>query len=312
MEEGTELLGRLTNGGVLPMITSCSPGWINFAEYNYGDLLPHLSSCKSPHQMQGAIIKSYWAQEKGYDPKDIFVVSVMPCIAKKFEKEREQEKVNGIPDVDAVITTRELARMIKRSGIMYNRLPDEDWDPDIMGDYTGAGVIFGVTGGVMEAALRTVYFKLVGKEYEKIEFHEVRGHDAGIREASLDINGTVVNVAIASGMKSARVLLDEIRAGKSKYHFIEIMGCPGGCINGGGQPYVRSCFLPNESDDIVDTYKEKRAKALYSEDERQVLRQSHNNPQIIELYEKFLGEPNSHKAHELLHTSYAARVGFND
>ena len=312
MEEGTELLGRLTNGGVLPMITSCSPGWINFAEYNYGDLLPHLSSCKSPHQMQGAIIKSYWAQEKGYDPKDIFVVSVMPCIAKKFEKEREQEKVNGIPDVDAVITTRELARMIKRSGIIYNRLPDEDWDPDIMGDYTGAGVIFGVTGGVMEAALRTVYFKLVGKEYEKIEFHEVRGHDAGIREAAIDINGTVVNVAIASGMKSARVLLDEIRAGKSKYQFIEIMGCPGGCINGGGQPYVRECFLPDEDDDIIDTYKEKRAKALYSEDERQTIRQSHNNPQIIELYEKFLGEPNSHKAHELLHTSYAAREGFSD
>ena len=312
MEEGTELLGRLTNGGVLPMITSCSPGWINFAEYNYGDLLPHLSSCKSPHQMQGAIIKSYWAQEKGYDPKDIFVVSVMPCIAKKFEKEREQEKVNGIPDVDAVITTRELARMIKRSGIIYNRLPDEDWDPDIMGDYTGAGVIFGATGGVMEAALRTVYFKLTGKEYEKIEFTEVRGHDAGIREAAIDINGTVVNVAIASGMKSARVLLDEIREGKSKYQFIEIMGCPGGCINGGGQPYVRECFLPEEDDDIIDTYKEKRAKALYSEDERQTIRQSHNNPQIVELYEKFLGEPNSHKAHELLHTSYAAREGFND
>ena len=176
----------------------------------------------------------------------------------------------------------------------------------------GAGVIFGVTGGVMEAALRTVYFKLTGKEHEAIKFEEVRGHEAGIREAAIDINGTTVNVAIASGMKSAKVLLDEIREGKSKYQFIEIMGCPGGCINGGGQPIVRSCFLPNEADDIYDTYKEKRAKALYSEDERQVLRQSHNNPQIIELYEKFLGEPNSHKAHELLHTTYAGREGFNE
>ena len=312
MEEGTELLGRLTNGGVLPMITSCSPGWINYAEYNYGDLLPHLSSCKSPHEMQGAIIKSYWAQEKGIDPKDIFVVSIMPCVAKKFEKEREQLVTNGYPDVDAVLTTRELARMIRRAGIMFNRLPDEEWDQDIMGDYTGAAVIFGVTGGVMEAALRTVYFKLTGKESEPIEFKAVRGHDAGIREASLDINGTTVNVAIASGMKSAKVLLDEIREGKSKYQFIEIMGCPGGCINGGGQPYVRECFLHNESDDIMDTYKEKRAQALYSEDERQTLRQSHNNPQIIELYEKFLGEPNSHKSHELLHTTYAAREGFNE
>ena len=310
MEEGTELLHRLTEGGVLPMITSCSPGWVNYAEFNYGDLLPHLSSCKSPHQMQGAIIKSYWAQQMGYDPKDVFVVSVMPCVAKKGEKEREQEKVNGIPDVDAVITTRELGRMIRRGGIMFNRLPDEEWDQDIMGDYTGAGVIFGVTGGVMEAALRTVYFKLTGKEKESITFEEVRGHDAGIREASIDINGTVVKVAIASGMKSASVLLDEIRAGKSEYQFIEIMGCPGGCINGGGQSYVRPCFLPNESDDILDTYKEKRAKALYSEDERQVIRQSHNNPQIIELYDKFLGEPNSHKAHELLHTTYAARERF--
>ena len=312
MEEGTELLHRLTEGGVLPMITSCSPGWVNYAEYNYGDLLDHLSSCKSPHQMQGAIIKSYWAKEHGYNPEDVFVVSVMPCTAKKDEKEREQLRVNGIKDVDAVITTRELARMIKRSGIVFNKLPDEDWDQDIMGDYTGAGVIFGVTGGVMEAALRTVYYKLTGKEKDRITFEEVRGHDAGIREASIDINGTTVNVAIASGMKSAKILLDEIREGKSKYQFIEIMGCPGGCINGGGQPYVRPCFLPNEDINILDTYKQKRANALYSEDERQVIRQSHNNPQIKELYEKFLGEPNSHLAHELLHTHYNAREGFND
>ena len=310
MEEGTELLDRLRNKGVLPMITSCSPGWVNYAEYNYAELLPHLSSCKSPHEMQGAIIKSYWAEEKGINPADIFVVSVMPCTAKKFEKERPQLSKNGIKDVDAVITTRELAKMIKRSGILFNRLPDEEWDQDIMGDYSGAGVIFGVTGGVMEAALRTVYFKMTGKEKESITFEEVRGHDAGIREASLDIDGTVVNVAIASGMRSAKVLLDEIKEGKSKYHFIEIMGCPGGCINGGGQPYVRSCFLPDEDDDIIDTYKEKRAKALYSEDERQTIRQSHNNPQINELYKKYLGKPNSHKAHELLHTTYEGRKGF--
>ena len=312
MEEGTELLHRLTEGGTLPMITSCSPGWINYAEYNYGDLLPHLSSCKSPHQMQGAIIKSWWAQQHNVDPKDVFVVSVMPCVAKKFEKDRDQLKVDGIADVDAVITTRELARMIRRSGILFNRLPEEDWDADIMGDYSGAGVIFGVTGGVMEAALRTVYFKLTGKEHDPIEFTAVRGHDAGIREASIDINGTTVNVAIASGMKSAKVLLDEIREGKSKYQFIEIMGCPGGCINGGGQPYIKPTLMPNEPDNIIDIYKEKRAQALYSEDERQVVRQSHNNPQIIELYEKYLGEPNGHLAHKLLHTSYAAREGFNE
>ena len=304
MEEGTELLSRIQNKGTLPMITSCSPGWVNYAEYYYSDLLDHVSTCKSPHQMQGAIIKSYWAKQNGYDPKDVFVVSIMPCTAKKYEKDRPVMEHDGIRDVDAVLTTRELAKMIKRSGINFNKLADEDWDQDIMGEYTGAAVIFGVTGGVMEAALRTVYYKLTGKEYGKIEFNEVRGNDAGIREASLDINGTTVNVAIASGMKSAKVLLDEIREGKSKYHFIEIMGCPGGCINGGGQPYVKPCFLPNEDDDILDTFKAKRANALYSEDERQVVRQSHNNTQVQELYEKFLGEPNSHLAHELLHTTY--------
>ena len=311
MEEGTELLDRIQNGGVLPMITSCSPGWINYCEYNYGDLLPHLSSCKSPHQMQGAIIKSYYAEQKGIDPKDIFVVSIMPCTAKKGEKEREQLKVNGLKDVDAVLTTRELAKLIKRAGILFERLPDEDFDQDLMGDYTGAGVIFGVTGGVMEAALRTVYFVLTGKEHEKIAFEAVRGFE-GVREASIDIDGMIVNVAIAHGMKNAKILLDEIRAGRSKYHFIEIMGCPGGCIAGGGQPVVRPCFLPHEDDDILDTYKAKRAAALYSEDERQALRQSHNNPQIKKLYDEYLGEPNSHRAHELLHTTYAAREGFGE
>ncbi len=311
MEEATELLGRITNGGVLPMITSCSPGWINYAEYNYSDLLPHLSSCKSPHEMFGAIVKSYYAEKNGIDPADIFVVSIMPCTAKKFEKEREQLKTNGFMDVDAVLTTRELAKLIKRSGINFKKLPDEEFDADLLGDYTGAGVIFGVTGGVMEAALRTAYHALTGKEHELIKFEAVRGFD-GIREASIDINGTTVNVAVAHGMKNAKVLLDDIRAGKSKYHFIEIMGCPGGCIAGGGQPYVKPCFLPDEDIDILDTYKEKRAAALYSEDERNAVRQSHNNMQVKALYDEFLGEPNSHKAHELLHTTYAAREGFND
>ena len=311
MEEGTELLERINNGGVLPMITSCSPGWINYAEYNYGDLLPHLSTCKSPQQMQGALLKDYYAAKKDIAPEDMFVVSVMPCTAKKYEKERPELRVNEIPDVDAVLTTRELARMIKRAGIVFHKLPDEEFDQDLMGEYTGAAVIFGVTGGVMEAALRTVYYVLTGTEHEAINFEAVRGLE-GIREASLDINGMTVNVAIAHGMKNAKVLLDEIREGKSKYHFIEIMGCPGGCIAGGGQPLVRSCFMPYEDNDIQDTFRAKRAAALYSEDERQVLRQSHNNPQVKKLYDEYLIKPNSHKAHELLHTTYKAKEGYND
>ena len=310
MEEGTELLNRLKNGGVLPMITSCSPGWVNFAELNYGDQLDHLSTCKSPHQMMGAILKSYYAEKKGIDPKDIFVVSIMPCTAKKYEKERPEMEHDGLRDVDAVLTTRELARLIRRAGIVFNRLPEAEFDNDIVGDYTGAGVIFGVTGGVMEAALRTVYYKLTGKEHEGIKFEEVRGMK-GLREASVEINGTVINLAIAHGMKNARRIMNDIRDGKSKYHFIEIMGCMGGCIAGGGQPLIRSFFLPNEEPNITDNYREKRAQALYSEDERQVLRQSHNNPQIKKLYEEFLGEPNSHKAHELLHTTYHAREKYN-
>lgn len=306
MEEATELLGRVKNGGVLPMITSCSPGWINYAEYYYGDLLDHLSSCKSPHEMEGAIIKTYYAEKKGIDPKDIFVVSIMPCTAKKFEKERPQLQHDGIKDVDAVLTTRELGDLIKRSGINFQKLPDEEFDQDLLGDYSGAGVIFGVTGGVMEAALRTAYFALEGKEYKAIEFTAVRGFE-GIKEATVRMGGMDVRVAIAHGMKNAKPLLDDIRAGKSPYAFIEIMGCPGGCVNGGGQPFVRPSLLPNEDPDILDTYRQKRADALYSEDERQTIRQSHNNPQIKLLYADFLGEPNSHLAHELLHTSYEAR-----
>ncbi len=311
MEEATELLGRIKNGGKLPMITSCSPGWINYAEIHYGDLLDHLSSCKSPHEMFGAILKHYYAAENGIDPKDMFVVSIMPCTAKKAEKERDQLQIDGLKDVDAVLTTRELAKLIKRSGIDFVKLPDEEFDNDLVGDYTGAGVIFGVTGGVMEAALRTAYFALTGKEHGLVKFEQVRGFD-GIKEAEIDINGTKIWIAVAHGMKNAQVLLDDIRAGKSKYTFIEIMGCPGGCIAGGGQPYVKPQFLPNEDADILDTYKAKRAAALYSEDEKQALRQSHNNPQIKALYDKFLGEPNSHKAHELLHTTYAKRDAFVD
>ena len=310
MEEATELLHRMKTGGTLPMITSCSPGWVNYCEYYYGDLLPHLSSCKSPHEMFGAILKSYYCEKAGIDPRDMFVVSIMPCTAKKYEKERPQLQKDGIKDVDAVLTTRELGKLIKRSGIRFDKLPEEQFDNDIVGEYTGAGVIFGVTGGVMEAALRTAIYTVTGKEPEKAELTEVRGFK-GVREAAYDLNGTKVKIAVAHGMKNAKVLLDDIRAGKSDYQFIEIMGCPGGCIAGGGQPYVRPCFLPNEGTDILDTYKEKRAAALYQEDESKTYRFSHRNPQIIELYKEYLGEPNSHKAHELLHTTYEAKERFN-
>ena len=309
MEEANELLSRIQNNGVLPMITSCSPGWVNYAEYYYGDQLDHLSSCKSPHQMQGAIIKSYFAEKQGIDPKNICVVSIMPCTAKKYEKERPELENDGMKDVDIVLTTRELAKLIKRSGMNFTKLPDEEFDQDIMGEYTGAGVIFGATGGVMEAALRTAYFALTGKEHEAIKFEEVRGMK-GLKEASFNIAGKEIKVAIASGMRNAKVLLDQMRAGTSPYTFIEIMGCPGGCVNGGGQPYVKPAFLTNEDVDILDTYRDKRAQALYSEDERQAARQSHNNKQIQQLYKEFLGEPNSHKAHKLLHTSYKAKVRF--
>lgn len=311
MEEATELLERIKKKGKLPLITSCSPGWINYAEYYYPDLLDHVSSCKSPHEMFGAILKHYYAEKKGIKKEDMFVVSIMPCTAKKFEKERKELVTDGLRDVDAVLTTRELGRLIRRSGILFNRLPDEPFDTDIVSTSSGAGVIFGVTGGVMEAALRTAYHALTGKEYEKIVFGTVRGFD-GIKEAKITIGGEDIYVAVASGMKNAKVLLDEIREGRSRYSFIEIMGCPGGCVNGGGQPYVRECFLPEEDHDIVDTYREKRAAALYSDDRSQKIRQSHNNPQIQALYKEYLGKPNSRLAHKLLHTSYSPRVPFGD
>ena len=301
MEEAHELLERIKKGGVLPQITSCSPGWINYMEYYYPSIIPHISTCKSPHMMMGAIIKTYFAKSHDLKPEDIFVVSIMPCVAKKYERQRAQ-----MPnDVDAVLTTRELAKLIKRSGINWQRLPEEEFDKDLLGEYSGAGVIFGVTGGVMEAALRTAYYWLTGKEFGAINFEACRGLD-GVKEAEIDVEGTKVKIAITSGMKNAKPLLEQVKAGKSPYAFIEIMACPGGCINGGGQPYVKPLFLPNEEDNILDTYRAKRASVLYSEDEKQVVRQSHNNPDIKKLYEDFLGEPGSELAEELLHTSYVA------
>ena len=305
MEESHEFIQRLKANDTIPMITSCSPGWINYIEYYYPELINHLSSCKSPHQMMGATIKSYYAEKHNLNKEDIFVVSVMPCIAKKGEKEREANRVDGIKDVDAVLTTRELAKLIKRSGINWKKLPDEQFDDDLIGEYSGAGVIFGVTGGVMEAAVRTAYHTLTNNELEPIELTPVRGFK-GVKEATLNINGLEVNIAVASGMINAKRLLEEIKAGKSKYQFIEIMGCPGGCVNGGGQPYVKEIFLPNEDDDIRETYIEKRASILYKEDEGKAVRRSHLNPDIITLYKDYLGEPGSHKAHHLLHTSYNA------
>ena len=260
--------------------------------------------------MMGAIIKSYYAEKHGLNKEDIYVVSVMPCIAKKGEKEREANTVDGLKDVDAVLTTRELAKLIKRSGINWKKLPDEAFDDDLIGEYSGAGVIFGVTGGVMEAAVRTAYHTLTNNELEPIELTPVRGFK-GVKEASLNINGLEVNIAVASGMVNAKRLLEQIKKGESKYQFIEIMGCPGGCVNGGGQPFVKECFLPNEDDDIRSTYMEKRASILYKEDEGKAVRRSHLNPDIITLYKDYLGEPGSHKAHHLLHTTYNAnRVKF--
>lgn len=304
MEEAQELLNRITNKGTLPQITSCSPGWINYMEFFYSDLIPHISTCKSPHEMEGAILKSYFAKAHNLDPKDVYVVSVMPCTAKKYEAKRpENAAVEGLPDVDAVITTRELAVMIKRAGLLWDELPEEDFDQDLLGEYTGAGAIFGVTGGVMEAALRTAYHTLTGREYGPINFTAVRGFDS-VKEAEVDIEGTKVKLAVASGMKNAKPLLDEIRAGKSPYAFIEIMCCPGGCLNGGGQPFVKPNLQPGEGPDLLETYREKRAKIIYSIDENCKIRQSHNNPDIIKLYKDYLGEPCSEESEELLHTSY--------
>ncbi len=302
MEEGNELLERIKNGGTLPMITSCSPGWIKFCEHNFPEFIDNLSSCKSPHQMFGAVIKSYFAEKNNIDPKKIFVVSVMPCVAKKFENSRPEMENNGLRDVDAVITTRELAKMIKESGIIFDKLPDEDFDKPF-GEASGAAHIFGVTGGVMEAALRTVYEILEGKELAKLEFNEVRGTE-GVKEATIKMGGMDVNVAIAHGLGNARKLLEAVKAGEKNYHFIEIMACPGGCVTGGGQPIVSAKTYMT-----VDV-KAERAKALYSEDERATIRQSHKNPDMDVLYKEYFEKPGSHKAHELLHTHYTTRGKF--
>jgi len=304
MEEGYELIDRVKNGGVLPMITSCSPGWIKFCEHYYPEFIPNLSSCKSPHEMAGAMIKSYYAEKAGIDPKDIVVVSVMPCTAKKYEAARDELGHEGMADVDHVITTRELAKMIKEAGIDFVNLPDEDFDK-LMGESTGASVIFGVTGGVMEAALRTAYEVITGEELKDVNFHAVRGLE-GIKEATVKIGDLDVNVAVCSGTGKAAELLDSIKSGEKTYHFIEVMGCPGGCVNGGGQPIV-SAQIRNWTDIRVE-----RAKALYTEDESKVLRKSHENPEIKQIYADFLGQPNSHKAHELLHTTYTKRELYND
>ncbi|MGB4613523.1 MAG: NADH-dependent [FeFe] hydrogenase, group A6 [Erysipelotrichaceae bacterium] len=304
MEEGTEFIQRFTNGGTLPLITSCSPGWVKYLEYEYPDLIPNVSSCKSPHMMLGAILKSYYAQRNNIDPKDIYVVSIMPCTAKKAEAVKPENVKNGVQDVDAVLTTRECGRLLKLYGIDLNDLEDEQFDQDLFGEYSGAAVIFGVTGGVMEAALRTVKEVLEKKPLEDVNFEVVRGMK-GVKEATLDVAGHKVNIAVTSSMTYAKPLLDEIREGKSKYHFIEIMGCPGGCVNGGGQSLV-SARLKNDNVD----YKTLRANALYEEDIIMENRKSHENKQIQELYKNFLGEPGSKIAHELLHTTYNQKQKF--
>ena len=299
MEEGTELLNRIKNGGVLPMITSCSPGWIKYCETFYPDFIPNLSTCKSPNQMQGAVTKTYFAKQNDLDPRDIYVVSVMPCTAKKFEIARPEFGRDGYRDVDANLTTRELARMIRQAGLDFVHLPEEEFD-DMLGESTGAGVIFGVTGGVMEAALRTVVDVLTGEDMPRLEYADVRGLE-GIKEATVNVNGTDIKVAIVHGTANAAKLLNAIRAGEKTYHFIEVMGCPGGCVTGGGQPIVDA-----RTRYFIDP-RAARAAATYSEDESMAIRKSHKNPAVQKLYAEFLGEPNSHIAHELLHTTYVDR-----
>ena len=302
MEEANEFIERVQNGGVLPMITSCSPGWVKFCEHYYPELLPHLSSCKSPQQMTGAIIKTWYAERNGIDPKDIVVVSIMPCTAKKFEVERDDQSAAGVPDVDIALTTRELARLINRAHINFTLLPDEEFDP-LLGEATGAGVIFGATGGVMEAALRTAADTLEGKSLDSIEYHEIRGTQ-GYKEATYKVAGMDVHVAVVSGLKNADELLKKIKSGEANYQFVEVMCCPGGCVNGGGQP-IQPASVRNFTD-----LKAMRAKALYDEDKNLPLRKSHDNPAIQKLYAEYLEKPGSHKAHEILHTTYVARKRF--
>ena len=302
MEEAHEFLDRVQNGGTLPLITSCSPGWIKYCEHFFPDMLDNLSSCKSPMQMFGATAKTYYAKKNGLDPKKMFVVSIMPCTAKKFEMGRDGQNAAGVADVDAVLTTRELARMIKVAGLNFDMLPDEKFD-HIMGDSTGAAVIFGATGGVMEAALRTAVETLTGETLEKVDFEQVRGME-GIKEASFDVAGMTVNVCVTSGLANAKKVLEAVKSGEKNYHFIEVMACPGGCINGGGQPihdYQTQAFT-----DI----KGLRAAALYRNDAAKTIRKSHENPEIKMVYDEFFGKPGSHLAHEILHTHYVKRDRF--
>ena len=299
MEEATEFIHRVKEGGPLPIITSCSPGWVKFCEHYFPDLIPNLSTCKSPQQMTGALIKTWYAQKEGIDPSKIVSVSIMPCTAKKFEVGRDDEDAAGVPDVDIALTTRELARLIKGANLNFARLPDEKFD-DAMGVSTGAATIFGATGGVMEAALRTAAEVLEGKPLEKVEFNEVRGTE-GFKEATYKVAGMDVKVAVVSGLNNANALLEKVRSGEADYQFIEVMCCPGGCVNGGGQPIQSS-----DNHSFYDI-KKLRAQALYDQDKAMPLRKSHKNPVLQKCYEEFLGEPGSHKAHQVLHTSYVKR-----
>ena len=303
MEEAHEFVERFTENDNLPMITSCSPGWVKFIEMNYPELLPHLSSCKSPHEMFGAILKTYYAQREGIDPSKMYVVSVMPCIAKKFERQRPEMKEEDLYDVDNVITTRELARMIKQANIEFEKLEDGTFD-DPMGEATGAGAIFGTTGGVMEAALRTAQDILTGENLDKIDFEAVRGGE-GIKRATVNIAGKDLKVVAASGLANARTILEEIKSGKADYQFVEIMACPGGCIMGGGQP-IKSSKVRAEVD-----VRKLRADALYTIDEKSTIRKSHKNPALQTIYRNYLGEPGGELAHKLLHTSYTKREKYN-
>ena len=303
MEEANEFIDRFSNKGVLPMITSCSPGWVKYIEMNYPELLPHLSTCKSPHQMFGALLKTYYAEKEGIDPNKIYVVSVMPCIAKKFERQRKEMENEGMCDVDNVITTRELARMIKQANIEFTKLEDTNFDSP-MGEATGAGAIFGTTGGVMEAALRTAQDTLTGKDLDKIDFEAVRGGE-GIKRATVKIADKEIKVVAASGLANAQKIMEEIKSGKADYQFVEIMACPGGCIMGGGQP-IKSSKERAEKD-----IRKLRADCLYSIDEKSVIRKSHENPIVKKIYKDYLEKPRSHRAHELLHTHYEKREKYN-